>query len=175
MGAFIVAETLKQVAARRPQAALFAVATVQEEVGLRGASTSTFSVDPQVGIAIDVTHALDHPGAAGDKKRYGDVRLGRGPVISRGPSINPVVFQRLVDAAASAGIAYQVEPNPSSSGTDADAMQRSRGGVATAVVSVALRYMHTPVEMLELADIDRTIDLLTEFVVRLERDTDFTP
>ena len=175
MGAFIVAETLKQVAARRPQAALFAVATVQEEVGLRGASTSTFSVDPQVGIAIDVTHALDHPGAAGDKKRYGDVRVGRGPVLSRGPSINPVVFRRLVDAAASAGIPYQVEPNPSSSGTDADAMQRSRGGVATAVVSVALRYMHTPVEMLELADIDRTIDLLTEFVVRLERDTDFTP
>lgn len=175
MGAFIVAETLKQVAERQPRAALFSVATVEEEVGLRGAYTSTFSVDPQVGIAIDVTHALDHPGAAGDKKRLGDICLGQGPVISRGPSINPIVFDRLVAAAEAAGLPYQVEPNPNSSGTDADAIQRSRGGVATAVVSVALRYMHTPVEMLELGDIDQTIDLLAEFVTRLTPDTDFTP
>ena len=175
MGAFIVAETLKQVAARRPTAALFSVATVQEEVGLRGAFTSTFAIDPQVGIAIDVTHALDHPGASGDKKRYGDVKLGAGPVISRGPSINPVVFDRLIAAAEAAGIPYQVEPNPGSSGTDADAIQTARGGIATGVVSVALRYMHTPVEVLELADIDHTIDLLSEFVLRIEADTDFTP
>lgn len=175
MGAFIVAETLKAVAARRPTAALFAVATVEEEVGLRGAFTSTFSVDPQVGIAIDVTHALDHPGAVGDKKRLGNVRLGAGPVLSRGPSINPVVFDRLVAAAEAAGLPYQVEPNPSSSGTDADAIQRSRGGVATGVVSVALRYMHTPVETLALDDIEQTIDLLTEFVVRIEETADFTP
>ncbi len=175
MGAFIVAETLKAVAARRPQAALFAVATVQEEVGLRGAYTSTFSVDPQVGIAIDVTHALDHPGASGDKKRYGDVRLGRGPVITRGPSVNPIVFDHLIAAALAAGLPYQVEPSGGSSGTDADAVQRSRGGVATGVVSVALRYMHTPVEILELGDIDHTIALLTEFIVRLDAETDFTP
>lgn len=175
MGAFIVAETLKQVAARRPSAALFAVATVQEEVGLRGAFTSTFAIEPQVGIAIDVTHALDHPGAASEKKRFGDVVLGKGPVISRGPSINPIVFDRLVAAAEAAGIAYQVEPNPSSSGTDADAIQRSRAGVATAVVSVALRYMHTPVEMLDLGDIEQTIDLLTELVARIAPETDFTP
>lgn len=175
MGAFIAAETLKQVAARGARAALYAVATVQEEVGLRGAYTSAFSVDPLVGIGIDVTHALDHPGATGDKKRFGDVRLGAGPVISRGPSINPVVFRRLVAAAEAAGIPYQVEPNPGSSGTDADAIQRSRGGVATAVVSVALRYMHTPVEILELGDIEQTIDLLTEFVTRLDADADFTP
>lgn len=175
MGAFIVAETLKQVAERRPTAGFYAVATVQEEVGLRGAYTSAFSVDAQVGIAIDVTHALDHPGASGEKKRYGDIRLGAGPVLSRGPSINPVVFERLVVAAEAAGLPYQVEPNPSSSGTDADAMQRSRGGVATGVVSVALRYMHTPVETLDLDDIDQTIDLLTEFVVRVEATADFTP
>ncbi len=175
MGAFIVAETLKQVAARTPTASLFGVATVEEEVGLRGAYTSTFSVDPQVGIAIDVTHALDHPGATGDKKRLGDIKLGGGTVISRGPSINPVVFERLVAAAEAAGIPYQVEPNPSHSGTDADAIQRSRGGVATGVVSVALRYMHTPVEMLDLGDIEHTINLLTEFVLRVEGDADFTP
>src|SRR5919202_752847 len=144
-------------------------------IDLGAASRDAVTRRVQVGDAVTLAVGLDHPGASGDKKRYGDVRLGRGPVISRGPSINPVVFRRLVDAATSAGIPYQVEPNPSSSGTDADAMQRSRGGVATAVISVALRYMHTPVEMLELADIDRAIDLLTEFVVRLEQDTDFTP
>ncbi len=175
MGAFIAAETLKQVAPRRPRAALYAVASVQEEVGLRGAYTSTFSIDPQVGIAIDVTHAFDYPGGASDKKIRGDVRLGAGPVISRGPSINPVVFERLVAAAEAAGIRYQVEPNPESSGTDADAIQRTRGGVATAVISVALRYMHTPVEVLELDDIEQTIDLLAEFVMRVEPDADFTP
>jgi endoglucanase len=175
MGAFIVAETLKAVATRQPKAALFAVATVQEEIGLRGAYTSTFSVDPQVGIAIDVTHALDHPGASGEKKRYGDVGLGRGPVIMRSPSVNPVVFDRLIAAAMAAEIPYQIEPAGGSSGTDADAVQRSRGGVATGVVSVALRYMHTPVEVLELGDIDHTIDLLAEFIVRLDRETDFTP
>jgi putative aminopeptidase FrvX len=175
MGAFIVAETLKEVAARHPVAALTSVATVQEEVGLRGAYTSTFAVDPQVGIAVDVTHALDHPGAKGDKQRLGDVRLGKGPVIGRGPTVNPVVFARLVAAAEAAGVPYQVEPLPGSSGTDADAIQRTRGGIATGVVSVALRYMHTPVETIELADIEGAITLLAEFVVRLDADTDFTP
>ena len=175
MGAFIVAETLKEVAARHPVAALTSVATVQEEVGLRGAYTSTFAVDPQVGIAVDVTHALDHPGAKGDKQRLGDVRLGKGPVIGRGPTVNPVVFARLVAAAEAAGVPYQVEPIPGYSGTDADAIQRTRGGIATGVVSVALRYMHTPVETIELADIEGAITLLAEFVARLDADTDFTP
>ena len=167
MGAFIVAETLKEVAARHPVAALTGVATVQEEVGLRGAYTSTF--------AVDVTHALDHPGAKSDKQRLGDIRLGKGPVIGRGPTVNPVVFARLVAAAEAAGVPYQVEPIPGYSGTDADAIQRTRGGIATGVVSVALRYMHTPVETIELADIEGAITLLTEFVARLDTDTDFTP
>ncbi len=179
MGAFVVAETLKEVAARRSSglaASLTAVATVQEEVGLRGAYTSAFAVAPQVGIAVDVTHALDHPGAGGgDKRRLGDVRLGKGPVIARGPSVNPVVFERLVAAAEATGTPYQIEPAPGGSGTDADAIQRSRGGVATGVVSVALRYMHTPVETIELSDIEGAITLLAAFVARLERDTDFTP
>ena len=175
MGAFIVAETLKEVAARHPVAALAGVATVQEEVGLRGAYTSTFAVDPQVGIAVDVTHALDHPGAGSDKQRLGDIRLGKGPVIGRGPTVNPVVFARLVAAAEAAGVPYQVEPIPGYSGTDADAIQRTRGGIATGVVSVALRYMHTPVETIELADIEGAITLLAEFVARLDTDTDFTP
>jgi len=179
MGAFIVAETVKEIARRgpgAPSAALYGVATVQEEVGLRGAYTSTFGVDPVVGIAIDVTHAIDHPGAGGDDKRQlGDIKLGAGPVIGRGPSVNPVVFARLVAAAKAAGIPYQVEPIPGGSGTDADAIQRTRGGVATGVVSVALRYMHTPVETLDLGDIDHTIALLAEFVARIEPGTDFTP
>ncbi len=175
MGAFIVAETFKEAVARGAVANLVAVATVQEEVGLRGAFTSVYSVDPAIGIAVDVTHALDHPGAGSAKKRLGDIRLGKGPVIGRGPTANPTVVERLIAAAEEAGIPYQLEAMPGSSGTDADALQRGRGGVAAAVVSVALRYMHTPVEVIDLDDVEQTIALLTEFVCRLDGDVDLIP
>ena len=175
MGAFVAAEVMRRVAAskRKLKAALFSVATVQEEVGLRGAQTSTFGIDPLVGIAMDVTFASDHPGM--DKRKVGDIRLGRGPVISRGANVNPVVFQRLVAAAKRKKVPYQVNAEPGGTGTDANAMQLSRAGVATGLVSVALRYMHTPTEVLSLGDLDHTAALLTEFVLGLDQRASFIP
>lgn len=175
MGAYIAAQTLRRVAkARRAaKAGLYAVATVQEEIGTRGAITSTFGVEPQVGIALDVTWAMDHPGV--DKRQVGEAALGKGPVLTRGANVNPVVFERLVAAAKKSKVPYQIQAEPGATGTDARSIQLSRGGVATGLVSVPQRYMHTPVEVLSLKDIDATVALLAEFVLGLDAKTDFTP
>jgi len=175
MGAYIVAETLRSVsqANKKARAALFAVATVQEEIGLRGATTSTYGVEPLVGIALDVTFATDHPGM--DKRKLGEIKIGGGPVLTRGANVNPVVFEGLVAAAAKKKIPYQIDAASGGTGTDANAMQLSRAGVATGLVSVPQRYMHTPVEVLSLEDLDNTVKLLTEFVLSVDEKTDFTP
>lgn len=177
MGAYVVAEVLRRVAAEgekgKLKAALYSVATVQEEVGLRGARTSTYGVDPDVGIALDVTFATDHPGM--EKRRYGDIKVGGGPVLSRGANVNPVVYDRLVSVAEKKKIPYQICAEPGGTGTDANAMQLSRAGVATGLVSVALRYMHTAVEVLSLDDLDRTVELLKEFTISLEKNAEFIP
>jgi putative aminopeptidase FrvX len=175
MGAYIAAETLRRVkeSKRKAKAAVYAVATCQEEIGVRGAATSTFGVDPLVGIALDVTWAMDHPGM--DKRKVGEVKLGGGPVITRGANVNPVVFERLVEAAKKAKVPYQITAEPGGTGTDARAIQISRAGVATGLVSVALRYMHTPVEVLSLKDLDHTVSLLAEFILAIDRRTNFIP
>jgi endoglucanase len=174
MGAWAVAEVLR--AAKEsggPAGDLYAVATVQEEVGLRGGETSAYSVDPAVGIAVEVGHATDYPDV--DKRKHGEAVCGQGPIIARGPNINPKVFELLVEAAEAEKIAYQIGPEPRGTGTDANAIQLSRGGKATALVSVPLRYMHTPSEVLSLADLENTAKLLAAFVKRLKPGTDFTP
>ncbi len=148
-------------------------ATVQEEIGLRGGQTSAFSVKPDIALGFDVTHATDYPGV--DKAKHGEVRLGAGPVIARGPNINPVVFERLVAAAEAEGIAYQLEAEPGITGTDAGAMQVQHGGIATGLVSLPLRYMHTPTEVISLDDVEATIKLLVRFVVDLEPGLSFVP
>jgi endoglucanase len=153
--------------------ALFAVSTVQEEVGLRGAITSAYGVDPHVGIAIDVTHATDCPTI--DKNQEGEVKLGGGPVIYRGPNMNPVVVERLRVAAEKLEIPGQWGAIGRGSGTDANAIQLSRAGVAAGLVSVPNRYMHSAVEMVSLHDLDKCADLLAEFACSLEADADFTP
>ncbi len=174
MGAFIAARVLEEVKAAGGAAGTYvAAATVQEEIGLRGGVTSAFSVDPDVGIAIEVCHATDYPDI--DKRKHGEFELGGGPVIARGPNVNPVVFGLLVKAAEKAGVAYQIGAEPRGTGTDANAIQLSRGGKAAALVSVPLRYMHTPTEVLSLSDIEAAIALLARFVLDLEPGTDFTP
>lgn len=174
MGAFIAAEVLRSVKNAGGAAGDYvAAATVQEEIGLRGGTTSAYSQDPVVGIAVEVTHATDYLDV--DKRKFGEVVCGRGPVIARGANINPKVFELLVEAAEAEKIPYQVEGAPRGTGTDANAIQLSRGGKAAALVSVALRYMHTPTEVLALSDIEDTIRLLAAFVTRLEPGTDFTP
>ncbi len=153
--------------------ALHSVATVQEEVGLRGAVTSTYGIHPHVGLAVDVTHATDCPTI--DKNQEGEVNLGGGPVAYRGPNINPIVASRLKTAGESADIPVQWCSCGRPPGTDANAMQLSRGGVATGLVSVPNRYMHSAVEMVSLDDLDMCADLLCEFVLSIEADADFTP
>jgi putative aminopeptidase FrvX len=174
MGVWIAGEVLRRVKESGGAAGdLIAVATVQEEVGMRGGRTSAYSVDPAVGIAVEVCHATDYPDC--DRRRYGDIKCGGGPVIARGPNINPKVFDLLVAAAEAEKLPYQLDAEPRGTGTDANVIQLSRGGKAAALVSVALRYMHTPSEVLSLADLENTARLLTAFVKRLEPGTDFTP
>ncbi len=173
VGLWTVMEALRLLEGRRPQAAVFCVSTVQEEIGLRGATTSTHGIHPQVGIAVDVCQATDTPN--GEKKQVGDVRLGRGPVLFRGPNINPRVHDRLVEAAKAHDIAVQLRGAPRATGTDANAMQLSREGVATAVVGIPNRYMHSPVEMVSLTDLEHAARLLAAFCEGVAADTDWTP
>lgn len=174
MGAWAAAEVLRRVKkAGGAKGDVIAAATVQEEIGLRGGTTSAYSVDPVVGIALEVTHATDYPDV--DKRKHGEVKCGCGPAISRGANINPMVFKLLCEAAEAEKIPYQVEGAPRGTGTDANAIQLSRGGKAAALVSVPLRYMHTPTEVLSLDDLENTAKLLAAFVLRLEPGTDFTP
>ena len=172
-GVWVVMEAARRAVAQGINVGLFAVSTVQEEIGLRGAQTSTFGVDPQVGIAVDVTHATDCPTI--DKRQEGDIKLGGGPVIDRGPNVNPHVYDRLVAAAEGADLGFQVAAHGRGTGTDANAIQLSRAGVAAGLISIPNRYMHSAVETIALDDIDRAADLLAAFIVSLGGNEDFTP
>ena len=173
-GLWVCIEALRRAKKRGGlKAALFAVATVQEEIGLRGAITSAYGVNPHVGVAVDVTHATDCPTI--DKTQEGDIKLGGGPVIYRGPNMNPVVVERLRQAAEAASIAVQCGASGRGTGTDANAIQLSRAGVAAGLISVPNRYMHSAVEMISLDDIDQSADLLAEFALGIDADSDFTP
>jgi endoglucanase len=173
IGAFTVLEALRLLSEDRPAASVAAVATAQEEITFAGAATAAFHFDPQVAIAVDVTFATDHPES--DKHQHGDVKLGGGPVLSRGSANSPLVYTRLVKVAEEAGIAYSVQINPRYTGTDADAIHKSRGGVATGVVSIPNRYMHSPNEMIALADVEAAARLIAAFVRSIASADEFVP
>ncbi|MFK5925503.1 MAG: M42 family metallopeptidase [Desulfuromusa sp.] len=174
MGAFIVTEVMKRIKASGKIASdLYAVSTVQEEIGLRGAATSSYGVNPDVGIVVEVTHATDYPDV--EQSSIGRVELSKGPVIARGANINPILFKLLVDTATAEKIPIQIIGVPRATGTDANVMQLSRGGVATALLGIPLRYMHTPVETLSLSDLDHAIVLLTAVVKRINNRSSFIP
>jgi len=176
MGGFIVAETirlLREEGGLDPMVGVYAVGTVQEEIGLRGARTSSFSISPNSGLAVDVNHAIDYPGVS--KTRYGSLDVGKGPSIMRGANANPVVFKMLIEAAKQDGIPYQVDVAPGGTGTDGNAMQISRGGMAVGILGVALRYMHTPCELLSLTDVENCARLMAAYCRRVRHHTDFTP
>ncbi len=173
MAVWICAETLRLLQGTTLQAGVYSVSTVQEEIGLRGAKTSSYGVSPQVGIALDVCHATDYPEA--EKRKVGDIRVGKGPVIARGANINPRVFELLVRTAKEEGIPYQIEAAPAGTGTDANAMQLNQAGMATGLISVAVRYMHTPTETLSLGDLENAAKLCAGFIQRLGPDFDPTP
>jgi putative aminopeptidase FrvX len=172
-GLWVVIEALRRAKAQGLNCALYAVSTVQEEVGLRGARTSAYAIDPQVGIAVDVTHATDCPTI--DKRQNGDVRLGRGPVIARGPNMNPVVVDRLIQSCDNREIPYQLIAIGRATPTDANSIQISRQGVAAGCVAIPNRYMHSAVETISLSDLDNAADLLADFCVTVNDEDDFTP
>lgn len=173
VGSFVVSETLRLIGEKKLTCAIYAVSTVQEEIGLRGARTSAYGIDPQVGIAVDVTHGTDYPGC--DCKKTGECKLGEGPTIARGPNINPVLRKLLQETADKKKIPWQPEPEPRATGTDANSIQISRAGVATGLVSIPNRYMHTPVEIVHLSDLEHAAQLLAETCLRIKKDADFTP
>ncbi len=173
IGSFVVSEVVRLLSGSKIKASVHAVSTVQEEVGLRGATTSAYGIDPDVGIAVDVTFSSDYPEM--EKKRIGEIKLGKGPAISRGANINPRVFDKLVKTAEARKVPYQVDPSPKATGTDANVIQLTRSGVAAALVSVPLRYMHTPVETISLKDLENTARLLAAYIETLQPGDDFIP
>jgi endoglucanase len=160
-GLWVVMEALRRAKTRGLSCALYAVSTVQEEIGLRGARTSTHSIDPHIGIAVDVTHATDCPTI--DKRQNGEVGLGKGPVIARGPNVNPVVVDQLISTCDDLDIPFQLAGVGRAMSNDANSIQVSRGGVATASVAIPNRYMHSAVETISLRDIDYAANLLAAF------------
>jgi putative aminopeptidase FrvX len=177
IGAFVVLEALRQLSERseRVTAEVSAVATAQEEIGFHGggARASAFHIDPQVALVVDVTFASDAPQI--EKKQTGEHRLGSGPVLSRGSAIHPMVFERLAETAEAEGIPFTIQAQPRTTSTDADAIYLSRAGVATGVISVPNRYMHSPNEIVALSDLAATARLIAAFVAGLTPDTEFIP
>ena len=152
---------------------VYAVASVQEEIGLRGARTSAFGIDSQSGLAVDVEFAIDHPGVS--KEQHGQLDLGKGPSVLRGANANPVVFRMVVEAAKEAEIPFQITVEPGGTGTDGNAMQVNRAGMAVGILGVPLRYMHTPCELLSLTDVENCAKLIAGYCRKVRPDTDFTP
>jgi putative aminopeptidase FrvX len=172
LGAYAALEAARRVAeAGDAHVDVVAVAAVQEELGYHGARTAAFALDPQVALAIDVTWSTDVPG--GNPRRVGKVELGTGAAITVGPVVSPVVSDLLRETAEAEGIAHSVEVYSDRTQTDADAFHVSRGGVPTGVVSIPVRYMHSPVELCSLDDLEAVISVVTGFARRLSRETSF--
>jgi putative aminopeptidase FrvX len=175
IGAFVVLEALRLLSQDRPPATVTAVATTREEIAATGggARSSASLLEPDVAIVIDVTHATDYPGL--EKRKYGDYRLGGGPTIARGASVSEIVFELLVETAEREQIPYKIEAASRDTHTDAEAIFNAHRGVATGLVSVPNRYMHSPNEMVALEDLDRTARLLAAFARKLDARTSFVP
>jgi endoglucanase len=173
LGAYVALESARRVAeAGDAQVDFVAVAAVQEELGgYPGARTAAFSLDPDFAIAIDVTYATDVPGA--DARTSGKVELGSGAAIARSPILNKRLSDLLVEVAEAEAIPHAFEVEARRTNTDADALHVSRAGVPTGLVSVPLRYMHSPVELASLDDLEAVIRLVVAFARRLTRDTSF--
>ena len=168
VGAFVVLEALRAVAAGEGRAGVVAVATAQEEIGYSGggARASAFGLSPDAALVVDVTHATDVPDV--DKSEVGEHSLGGGPVLTRGSVTHPAVFEALAETADANGVPYSIQAAPLRTGTDADAIHLARGGVPTGLVSIPNRYMHSPSEMIAVSDLFRTAELLAAFVARID-------
>ena len=174
-GCFVVAEVLRLVAASGKKLAidLYGVSSVQEEIGMRGGTTSCYSINPDVGICVEVDFATDQPDV--EKKHNGEVALGKGPILARGANINPHLLELLLAAAGKEKIDIQHTASPRGTGTDANVMQISRGGVATALVKIPLRYMHTSIETVSLCDMESAARLIVATLGKISSREEFIP
>ncbi|MBR7104453.1 MAG: M42 family metallopeptidase [Lentisphaeria bacterium] len=174
IGAFVVAETMRALAKRKLNVAVYGVGTVQEEVGTRGAYTSAYGIDPHVAFALDVGFTTDLPDIP--KKILGDLKLGAGPMLTRNCDNNIVLGRLLRKTALEHKIPYQESAaHRATGGTDTAAVQLTRSGVATALLSIPNRYMHSAVEMCDLRDAEAAVQILTETIASLKGDESFIP
>ena len=172
LGSYVALEVARAVAeAGGGEWELAAVAAAQEEITFGGSRTSAFALEPDAAIVVDVTHATDSPGM--DVKEAGKHELGSGPVISRGSILNPALFELLHETGEAEKIPFTVEASGRTTGTDADAVHLSRAGVPTALVSIPIRYMHSPVELVSLDDVQACVRLIAAAALRLRRDSSF--
>jgi len=172
-GAFIVAEVLRRLAKENVQVGVYAASTVNEETNMGGAYFAASGIEPTMAIACDVTFATDYPGV--NKNKHGDVRLEKGPVLAKGAPINIKMNQLLEKAASERNIGLQYELTPRRTGTDADKMRLTGKGVPVALVSLPLRYMHSPVETASFQDMEKEIDLLVTMIKNLTGDESLNP
>jgi endoglucanase len=171
LGSYVALEVARRCHERGGHVASVAgVAAVQEEIGINGARTSAYLLEPEIAVVVDVTHATDAPGI--EEKESGSHALGSGPVIGRGSTLSPKLFELLAETAEKEKIEHTIEASGRWSGTDADAYQVSRAGIPTGLVSIPLRYMHSPVEMVDLRDVEAVVELLVAFVVSVGPDVD---
>ncbi|MBR4717013.1 MAG: M42 family metallopeptidase [Lentisphaeria bacterium] len=174
IGAFVIAEAFRQLAKRKIKVGVACVGTVQEELGLRGAITGAFGVNPDAAIAVDVGFATDVPGIK--PELLGDIKLGGGAELQRNADNNPPLLNRILKAAAKHKIPYQMTTgHRATGGTDTAAIQMTRGGVATALISIPNRYMHTPAEICDLRDVESAIGLIVETIASLTGKETFIP
>jgi endoglucanase len=175
IGAFIAAETVKTItSAKFKDIAVYCVGTVQEEVGLRGAQPAAFSIQPNVGFAIDVGFATDTPDI--NVKQYGVAKLGKGPILHRNADNNAILGKLMRAIAKKNKINYQEDAgHRASGGTDTAVIQLTKSGVATALISIPSRYMHTQVEMVDLKDVENAVKLLSQTIMSLKSDQSFLP
>ncbi|HSJ33099.1 MAG TPA: M42 family metallopeptidase [Longimicrobiales bacterium] len=175
IGAFVVLEALRILAKKKSKAMVAAVATTQEEIGYAGggARTSAYTVNPHIAIVVDVTFASDAPGI--EKKAVGEHKLGSGPVITRGSATNARLVERLAEIAEQEKIPFSLTAAPRYTATDADAIYLSRHGVATAVLSVPNRYMHSPNEIVSVSDLEATARLIASFCQKLSESDNWLP
>ena len=172
VGCYVAIEVARRIAeAGGGPGDVCAVGVTQEEIGFPGSQTTAYSLRPDVAVVIDGTWATDQPGV--DETKTGRLRLGGGPVLTRGATMDPLLFELLRQTAEAEGIDYAVEVTGKQTGTDADAFHRSRGGIPTAAVCLPMRYLHQPIEMIDLADLEALVSLVVAVAGRLTADLDF--
>ncbi|MFO0427001.1 MAG: M42 family metallopeptidase [Planctomyces sp.] len=172
-GVWVIMNALQLVAESKPTARVVAVSSVQEEIGLRGARTSSYSVRPDIAIVVDVTHATDCPGI--DQNEFGRIETGKGPVLVRGANVNPKVLELLQEKATESGIPVQINALGYPASNDAAEIQLSRGGCATGLVTIPNRYMHSPVELVAESDLHHAASLIADFCLAIDGSQTFVP